>query len=429
MSAHIANFNKITHLYDQYRALDGVDFHLPRTGIIGLLGLNGAGKTTIMNLLCGVLTPSEGQVYIGEHSMRLHPKVCKRLIGYAPDRPPLYPDLTASEYLSYAAALRGIARKGRPQAIETSMAAAGVSDYARKLCGHLSHGYRQRLNLAQSIIHRPPLLVLDEPTSGLDPAQIEAVRELIRHLSQNACVLISTHLLYEAQQLCERVLIVHDGKVIEDYIDGSEGGRASRLLLRFAGDSAGPEADGQAPEWLRLMRDCAAIEAVRPEDGASLSCSLRADATPQQARAELIAFVAEHSLDLQEMREDSNDLERRFLNLTKSTTAETEASEGSGAEEAGSGSGARDGIGDLPAVAKQDTAEAEASEGSGDGEAGSGRGARDGIGDLPAVAGQDTPETGDSDNGPDHASAEAIEPDGAETGEDPDQGADTGKST
>ncbi|MCA8837798.1 MAG: ABC transporter ATP-binding protein [Proteobacteria bacterium] len=315
VSEFIAHFNEITFLYDQYRALDRVDFTLPRTGVVGLLGLNGAGKTTTMNLLCGVLTPNAGQVLIDGRSMKLQPNQCKSLIGYAPDRPPLYPDCTVTEYLSYCAALRQIPKKARADAIARALHSASIADHAHKLCGHLSHGYRQRLNLAQAILHSPQLLVLDEPTSGLDPAQIESVRALILNISRDACVLISTHLLHEAQQLSQRVLIVHGGNVIEDVAAADT--TASRVQLRFAAPPATATSEADSHSLVALMGGCEAVAEVRADNAVSLSAELAWPDDPARSRAQLLSFIASKGLDLIEFGVEKNDLEKRFLDMTR----------------------------------------------------------------------------------------------------------------
>lgn len=193
-----------------------ISFAAVRGDIVGLLGLNGAGKSTTLRLLCGVLVPDEGSVFINGYSMADEPLKARTHIGYLPDQPPLYDDLRVHEYLSLAARIRGL--KGRH--VDTRLAVITdecvLGDVQHKLIGTLSKGYRQRVGLAQALIHDPAVVLLDEPANGLDPQQMEGMRNLLRRIGQDRVIIFSTHLLPEVTATCNRMLIIHDGRLVAD---------------------------------------------------------------------------------------------------------------------------------------------------------------------------------------------------------------------
>ena len=192
-----------------------MDIALQRGDVTGFLGLNGAGKTTTMRMLCGTLAPDEGTIAIAGIDLQRDPQRARAKIGFLPDTPPLYPELTVDEYLDYSAKLRCLPKTKIPPSIERVKAQTGLEDRAKQRISGLSRGYQQRLGIAQAIIHQPSVVVLDEPTSGLDPRQIESIRTLIKSLSENAAVLLSTHLLAEVQTVCNRVVIIHEGEIVQ----------------------------------------------------------------------------------------------------------------------------------------------------------------------------------------------------------------------
>ena len=194
-------------------AVAAVSFELPRGQVVGLLGPNGAGKTSLLRMMSGCLAPSSGQLRIAGHDLAEAPAPARAAIGFLPERCPLYEELTVAEYLAFCAAVRGIARARVGAAVTGAMARCGLTDCRHRLIRNLSHGYRQRVGLAQAIVHGPRVLLLDEPTAGLDPIQIQEVRGLLRELSPGCCIVLSTHVLAEAQALCDRVLIIHRGRL------------------------------------------------------------------------------------------------------------------------------------------------------------------------------------------------------------------------
>lgn len=214
MSQSIVRVEHLSHRYSVQWAVRDINFEIGQTGITGLLGSNGAGKSTIMNIVCGVLSQTEGNVFIDGTDLRSEPVKAKRSIGFLPQRPPLYGDLTVDEYLTYAAQLRGMDSKAIPATLERAKERCGISHFSKRLIRNLSGGYQQRVGIAQSIIHDPKIVVMDEPTNGLDPNQILDVRTLIKDIAKDKAVLISTHILSEVQATCDRIIMIEHGSLV-----------------------------------------------------------------------------------------------------------------------------------------------------------------------------------------------------------------------
>ena len=202
--------------YGALQALDGVSFEIGRGEVVGLLGPNGAGKTTLIRILCGYFEPSAGRVSVDGLDVVDHVQDVQARIGYLPEQAPLYPEMLVQEYLDMVADLRGVAPGSRRSLLSDAVHATELGDHLTRPIGALSKGFRQRVGLAQAILHQPKVLVLDEPTSGLDPTQVAHVRDLIRRLAETTTVLFSTHILSEVEQVCERALIVLGGTLRED---------------------------------------------------------------------------------------------------------------------------------------------------------------------------------------------------------------------
>lgn len=208
---------KLEHLFHKYTsawAIHNIDLEIARTGIMGLLGSNGAGKSTTMNIMCGALKQTQGEVYINGISMSKEPELAKQQIGFLPQQAPLYMDLTVAEYLRYAAELRMIPKERIRSSMNAAMEYCGLTHFKDRLIGNLSGGYRQRVGIAQAIIHEPRLVVLDEPTNGLDPNQIAEVRTLIRDIAEKRTVIFSSHILSEVQVLCDEITMIEGGRVV-----------------------------------------------------------------------------------------------------------------------------------------------------------------------------------------------------------------------
>ncbi|NQX39035.1 ABC-2 type transport system ATP-binding protein [Pedobacter steynii] len=213
----MSNIVKIEHLSHKYTnswAIRDINIEIGQTGIVGLLGSNGAGKSTTMNILCGALNQTEGNVYIDGISMREQPQLAKQQIGFLPQNPPLYMDLTVDEYLNYCAGLRLVPKDKMKQAILEAKLRCGIDHFSNRLLRNLSGGYRQRVGIAQAIVHRPKLVVLDEPTNGLDPNQIIEVRSLIKEIALDRAVIFSSHILSEVQVLCKDIKMIENGRIV-----------------------------------------------------------------------------------------------------------------------------------------------------------------------------------------------------------------------
>ncbi|MBS0027633.1 ABC transporter ATP-binding protein [Chitinophaga sp. 22321] len=210
----ILKIDRLSHRYGASWAIRDINMEINQTGVVGLLGSNGAGKSTTMNIMCGVLNQTEGHVYIDGVDVREHPEQAKKNIGFLPQNPPVYTDLTVDEYLTYTAELRLIEKSVRQKAVAEAKERCGISHFSSRLIGNLSGGYRQRVGIAQAIIHKPKLVVMDEPTNGLDPNQLIEVRKLIREIAKEHTVLLSSHVLSEVHLLCREVVMIEGGRMI-----------------------------------------------------------------------------------------------------------------------------------------------------------------------------------------------------------------------
>lgn len=210
----ILKTQNLSHRYGASWAIRDINIEIAETGIIGLLGSNGAGKSTTMNIICGVLNQTEGSVLINGADIRKEPELAKTHIGFMPQSPPVYLDLTVDEYLTYAAELRLIPAKKVKEAVAEAKEKTGITHFSKRLIKNLSGGYRQRVGISQAIIHKPQLVVMDEPTNGLDPNQLIEARNLIREIAQERTVLLSSHILSEIHLLCKDIIMIESGKII-----------------------------------------------------------------------------------------------------------------------------------------------------------------------------------------------------------------------
>jgi ABC-2 type transport system ATP-binding protein len=318
--------------YGEREAVKGVSFKAETGSVLGLLGPNGAGKTTIMKVLTGYHFPSSGQAIVGGIDVTEDPLAVKRLVGYLPETVPLYLDLTAAEYLDFAADARGLEGAARKTAIERSVEACGLQSVYPRPVEELSKGFRQRLGLAQAILHDPPILILDEPTTGLDPNQIIEIRALIRELGAEKTLILSTHILQEVEAVCTSVLILNEGRIaaqgapseIGEALKGEERVRIrvksakgwldaatlERLFSGLAGlrslGSILPEADSLVAE-LVMERPAARGEAGAPASGPE---------TAYEPGEVLFDWAVDKGLKLLELERRRLSLEEIFVKLT-----------------------------------------------------------------------------------------------------------------
>lgn len=250
----------LTKSYGAIEALRGVSFHIAPGEIVGLLGPNGAGKTTILKILTGYLQPDEGLVLINGLNVLEHTREVQAQIGYLPETAPLYPELTVQAYLRLMADLRQIPQAEQPERLSVAIYATGLQGHLTRPIGQLSRGFRQRVGLAQAMLHRPKILILDEPTVGLDPTQIVEIRHLIRRLAEHTTILFSTHILSEVELLCDRAIILMNGAV-----------RADARLAELAATSNAvlvlTQATSETPAVLRAVSGVREVQAFRSADG------------------------------------------------------------------------------------------------------------------------------------------------------------------
>ncbi len=232
----------LSRSFDSQKAVEDINFEIQRGEVVALLGANGAGKSTTLNIITGNLTPDSGEVHICDSNIATHPKQAKSNLGYLPDTPPLYRELTVKEYLQFAARIHAVAKQTIAKSVSHAIEVCGLNSVEKKLIANLSKGFKQRVGIAQAIIHNPALVILDEPTVGLDPVQMQDIRSLLDELSKNHSVLLSTHLLAEAETTCNRVLIIDQGSLLLDQtleeLNQSSNDRkeSKRVKLRFNGN-------------------------------------------------------------------------------------------------------------------------------------------------------------------------------------------------
>lgn len=214
MENSIVKVEHLSHRYTVQWAVKDISIEIPHRGIYGLLGSNGAGKSTMMNIICGVIKPTQGQVFIQGINAGENPIEAKRHIGFLPQKPPLYDELTVEEYLTHAAELRRIADEEVAAAVSEVLEMCSITHFRKRLIKNLSGGYQQRVGIAQAIIHKPEIVVFDEPTNGLDPTQIVDVRHLIENIARDRTVILSTHILSEVQAICDHILMIEQGQLV-----------------------------------------------------------------------------------------------------------------------------------------------------------------------------------------------------------------------
>jgi ABC-2 type transport system ATP-binding protein len=306
----------LTKRYARTVAVDNISFEVEKGQIVGFLGPNGAGKTTTMRVLTCFLPPTSGTANVAGYDVIEHPMEVKRRIGYLPETPPVYPEMEVDEYLRFVGGLKGIPSADLGRRVDEVMGKCAIGDVRSKLIGKLSKGYRQRVGLAQAIIHNPDVLILDEPTSGLDPKQIIEIRELLRHLAGDHTIILSTHILSEVEHSCERVIIISQGRLAA--IDS-----VKNLTARLRGSEAVAleleSADGR-PDAVEVQRRLEQISGVsrvvmkEPIDG-RLHFEIES-LQGRHIRADLARTVVNSGWNLSELRAVGLSLEDIFLQLT-----------------------------------------------------------------------------------------------------------------
>ena len=303
----------LTKRYAHNTAVNDISFDVQKGQIVGFLGPNGAGKTTTMRMLTCFLTPSAGTATVAGFDILEQPFEVKKRIGYLPETPPVYPEMRIAEYLTFVGRLKGLAGSDLRSRVDYSCERCAIADVKDKIIGKLSKGYRQRVGLAQAIIHNPDVLILDEPTAGLDPKQINETRDLIKSLAGDHTIILSTHILPEVSQTCEQVIIINKGKVVAtDSVSNLQGrARSGESVLLEVGGGVDPLAVRR-----RLEQVAGVTRVVFKEDGQRRGVFEVEGQKGRSLRGDLARAVVEAGWDLNELRAASMSLEEIFLQLT-----------------------------------------------------------------------------------------------------------------
>jgi ABC-2 type transport system ATP-binding protein len=305
----------LTKQYGPFTAVHDVSFKAERGEILGFLGPNGAGKTTTMRVLTGYMPPTDGKAIVAGYDVIEQPIEAKRRTGYLPETPPLYPDMTVADYLMFCARIKGVPRADRVNRVKTTMERTRIADVATRQCAKLSKGYRQRVGLAQALLHNPDVLILDEPTAGLDPKQIIETRRLIKELGGEHTVILSTHILPEVSQTCQRVVIINKGRVVA--VDTPE-----NLTSRLQGSgSIYVEVDSMGADAQPALSAVTGVTGVTVSERRGTTTGYEvAMAADRDVRRELASTIVSRGWGLLELRPMRMSLEEIFLSLTTEET-------------------------------------------------------------------------------------------------------------
>ncbi len=302
----------LTKYYGEHAAIRDLSFTIAKGEVIGFLGLNGAGKSTTLRVLGAVLLPTAGRVKIDGLDLGQEPHEVRKRIGFLPDVPPLYNEMSVGDYLAFVAQLRGVAAADVPARVREAEEKTALTDVHDDVIGTLSHGYRQRVGVAQALVHRPALLILDEPTSGLDPVQIVEMRKLIRNLRGEHTVLLSSHILSEISQTCDRLLVIDEGKLVAQGTEAElSKGSGAAIDVEVAGDGA------RAKSALASVDGVRGVDVVKTLDGVT---QLRVQAEPQ-LRPAVVRALVNAGVDVLRVDRAASQLESIFMQLTHARNA------------------------------------------------------------------------------------------------------------
>lgn len=304
--------------YGSHTAVDHLSFEVPSGKVVGLLGKNGAGKSTTLNMITGYLAPTQGKVCIQGIDMARHPAKAKKCIGYLPEVPALYPDMTVEEYLRFVAELKGIPMKLRREEVQRVLQKTDTVEMTRRLIRHLSKGYCQRVGLAAAMLGNPEMLILDEPSVGLDPVQIQQMRELIRELGKEHTILLSSHIMQEIQAVCDEILIIDQGKLIVR--DTPE-----ELVKRQTGNALRMEILGEPQQILDALAEVEGVLSAEPQEEEMMYEVQMA--AGEDIRARIFYAMAGISCPIVMMQQEEASLEEAFLAVTASAGEEHEEKE------------------------------------------------------------------------------------------------------
>jgi len=302
----------LTKYYGDFKAVDDISFEVRDGEILGFLGPNGAGKTTTLKMLTCFMPPTKGEIRFNDYNIREHSMEIRRMIGYLPENAPLYEDMNIREYLDYICDLRDITGSRRKDRMGAMIETCGLSKMIGKNIGDLSKGYRQRVGIAQAMIHEPDIIILDEPTVGLDPNQIVEIRNLIKQVGKEKTVVLSTHILSEVEATCDRVVIIASGEIVAD-------GSSETLRRDMAGKSViHIELKGSVPEAIQVYSSIVGVENIKEPAGSNGTTRLDIDVSKgYDIRETIFRASVEKGWTIYEMHQDKTNLEDVFRQLTK----------------------------------------------------------------------------------------------------------------
>lgn len=302
------NVQQISRKYGDFIAVNNVSFHIKQGEIVGLLGHNGAGKSTIMKMLTGYLEPSQGNVFIAGKKLLNNRAAAQARIGYLPENCPVYPEMSVIDFLDYTATLRGLVKDQRPEAIRRAIAQTELEAKATASVATLSRGYRQRVGVAQALLHQPEILILDEPTNGLDPSQIEHMRTLIREIGRHSTVIISTHILHEVEAVCDRALILRNGRLALD----------ARLRELMQGRGLLVTCNAPPEEALTRLKVCSGVEDIQllNSENSQYCYRLLTRHHFSELAPKIAEMIVEKGWKLHELRREERTLEKVFHEIS-----------------------------------------------------------------------------------------------------------------
>lgn len=315
---------KVTKKYGNFTAVDNITFNVKDGEVVGLLGQNGAGKSTTMNMITGFIEPTEGTIIINGYDIMKKSLKAKKQIGYMPENVPLYPELTVKEFVSYMAELKLVVRKERKQEVENVIKETGLEEVKNKLIRNLSRGYKQRVSMAGALVGNPEVLILDEPTVGLDPKQIIEIRNLIKNLGKKHTVILSSHILSEISQICERVIILNKGKIVA--IDTPENleekTKEQNVLFVTVEDK-----EEKMPNLKEKITDIDKLEMVKDNEDGTKQYKI-VSKSKKDIRKALFETLPKEEITIFELKKAETSLEDAFIKLVDNATSKTEKAKG-----------------------------------------------------------------------------------------------------
>lgn len=306
----------ITKRYGNFTAVDGINFEIDEGEIVGFLGSNGAGKSTTMNMITGFIEPSEGRIIVDGYDISKKPQKAKKQIGYMPEGVPLYSDLTVKEFVSYMADLKGCTKKIKREEVNKVLSETGLIDVQNKLTKNLSRGYKQRVSMAGALVGDPKVIILDEPTVGLDPKQVTEIRSLIKELGKKHTVILSSHILSEVSQICNRVIIINKGKIIA--IDTPEN-LENKVIQNNAVYVTVEDLENKMDNVKEKLNDVTDIELVSENDDRTKKYIIKGE-KDIDLRKEIFEVFAKEGITIFEMKKADTTLEEAFMKLINDST-------------------------------------------------------------------------------------------------------------